>query len=223
MRITLEIPDRILHDLLDGVPVPEMARVRYDIPTPPPIEDVAAAVAEQLRRPEIAGAIAPGQRVAIGVGSRGVGRLAEITAGLVAGLRALGAEPFVVPAMGSHGGATAEGQREVLARLGVTEAGVGAPIAPTWRPRDRSDRGRDPGPDRPAGAGRRRDRVRPARQAAHGLPRRLRERTGQDGRDRARQAGRRGQLPRGRLWRHGAAGFHCWPGRRSRGRGCASA
>jgi hypothetical protein len=85
-------------------------------------------VAEQLRRPEVRGSIAPGQRVAIGVGSRGIGRLAEITAALVSELRALGAEPFVIPAMGSHGGATAEGQREVLARLGVTERVVGAPV-----------------------------------------------------------------------------------------------
>ena len=128
MRITLEIPDQILHALLDDVPLPRMARVRYDIPTPPAIDDVAAAVVEQVRRPEVRGSIAPGQRVAIGVGSRGIGRLAEITAALVRELRALGAEPFVIPAMGSHGGATADGQREVLARLGVTEALVGAPV-----------------------------------------------------------------------------------------------
>ena len=108
--------------------------MRYEIPTPPPIEDVAAAVAEQLRRPEIAGAIAPGQRVAIGVGSRGVGRLAEITAALVAGLRALGAEPFVVPAMGSHGGATADGQREVLAGSASPRPASARRSAPTWRP-----------------------------------------------------------------------------------------
>jgi hypothetical protein len=128
MRITLEIPDQILESLLGGVPLPNMARVRYEIPTPPPIADVAQAVAEEMRRPEIGESIRPGQRVAIGVGSRGVARVAEITAALVKELRVLGADPFVIPAMGSHGGATADGQREVLARLGVTEEAVGAPI-----------------------------------------------------------------------------------------------
>jgi hypothetical protein len=128
VRITFEIPDAILHQLLDGVELPPMARVRYEIPTAPPLADIAAAVAEQLRRSEISALVRPGQRIAIGVGSRGIARLAEITAALVVELRALGAEPFVVPAMGSHGGATAEGQREVLARLGVTEAGVGCPV-----------------------------------------------------------------------------------------------
>src|SRR5262245_13021206 len=128
MRITFEVPDAILHTLLDGVPIPEMARVQYAMPTPRPLPDLEAAVAEQLGRPEVAGLLRPGDRIAIGLGSRGIAGLAEIAAALVGGLRALGAEPFVVPAMGSHGGATAAGQEEVLARLGVTEARVGAPI-----------------------------------------------------------------------------------------------
>ena len=128
MRITLEIPDAILHSLLDGVELPRMARVRYAMPTQPPIGDVAAAVAAELRRPEIRERVKPGQRIAVGVGSRGIARLAEITAALVAELKALGAEPFVIPAMGSHGGATADGQREVLARLGVTEDAMGCPV-----------------------------------------------------------------------------------------------
>src|SRR5262249_44259109 len=92
------------------------------------LPDLEAAVAEQLGRPEVAGLLRPGDRIAIGLGSRGIAGLAEIAAALVGGLRALGAEPFIVPAMGSHGGATAAGQEEVLARLGVPEARVGAPI-----------------------------------------------------------------------------------------------
>jgi Lactate racemase N-terminal domain len=69
-----------------------------------------------------------GRRVAIAIGSRGVDRIGEMAATLVGWLRARGAEPVIVPAMGSHGGATAEGQREVLAGYGVTEREVGAPI-----------------------------------------------------------------------------------------------
>src|SRR5207244_12269817 len=76
-----------------------------------PISDVGAVVAAELRRQEVRGLVRPGQRVAIGVGSRGIARLAEITAALVRELRALGAEPFIIPAMGSHGGADRKSTR----------------------------------------------------------------------------------------------------------------
>lgn len=69
-----------------------------------------------------------GRRVAVAVGSRGIDRIGEMARTVVAWLKAQGAEPFVVPAMGSHGGATAEGQRAMLATYDVTEAAVGAPI-----------------------------------------------------------------------------------------------
>ena len=128
MSISFEVPEAILRHLLDPVPLPRMLLVHQELDTPAPIGDIAAAVAEQLRRPEVRGLITGGQRIAIGVGSRGIGRLPEIVAALVAELRALGAEPFIIPAMGSHGGATPDGQREVLAHLGVTEASAGAPI-----------------------------------------------------------------------------------------------
>ncbi len=128
MRIEFEMPEAVLHQLLDPVALPQVARVRYEMPTHPPIADVRAAVAAALRHVDLADMVRPGQRIAIGVGSRGIARLAEIVAALVAELRAVGAEPFVVPTMGSHGGATAEGQREVLAYLGVTAERVGAPV-----------------------------------------------------------------------------------------------
>jgi hypothetical protein len=70
----------------------------------------------------------PGARVAIAVGSRGIANLGRIVRATAACVRGLGGEPFVVPAMGSHGGATAEGQRQVLAGYGVTEGAVGCPI-----------------------------------------------------------------------------------------------
>ena len=128
MRIEFDIPETILHHLLDPVPIPQMARVRYDIPTPAPLGDIRAAVREQMERAGARTMVRPGQRIAVGVGSRGIGRLPEIVAALVGELRALGAEPFIIPTMGSHGGATAEGQREVLRHLGVTPERVGAPI-----------------------------------------------------------------------------------------------
>jgi hypothetical protein len=128
MRIAFDIPELVLHELLDPVAMPLVARVGYDMPTPPPLEDIASVVNEQVHRPDVAGLVRPGQRVAIGVGSRGIAHLPEIVAALVRALRSLGAAPFVVPAMGSHGGATADGQRKVLQRLGVTPDSVGAPI-----------------------------------------------------------------------------------------------
>jgi len=107
--------------------LPAFHRVAQRFPSPT-VADPAAAVASELARPAIAALLRPGQRAAIAVGSRGIAHLAELVAALVAGLRARGVEPFIVPAMGSHGGATAEGQRAVLAGYGVTETGIGAPI-----------------------------------------------------------------------------------------------
>lgn len=92
------------------------------------IGDVGKAVAEALRIPAVTEAIKPGSRVALAVGSRGIDRLAEVVAATVAELRHVGATPFIVPSMGSHGGATAEGQTQMLAQLGVTEESAGAPI-----------------------------------------------------------------------------------------------
>lgn len=69
-----------------------------------------------------------GRRIAISVGSRGIASLAEIVRGVCNWLRAHGAEPFVFPAMGSHGGATAEGQRKVLKDYGITRESVGVPV-----------------------------------------------------------------------------------------------
>ena len=90
-----------------------------------PIADLPPAIEAALA---VGGPWHAGQRIAIAVGSRGIDRLAEVVRGTVATLRAAGAEPFIVPAMGSHGGATAAGQAEVLAGYGVTETAVGAPV-----------------------------------------------------------------------------------------------
>ena len=69
-----------------------------------------------------------GRRVVVGVGSRGIDRVAELARTTVSWLRQQGAEPIVMPAMGSHGGGTPEGQRELLASYGVSEHAIDAPI-----------------------------------------------------------------------------------------------
>lgn len=110
--------------------VPELAEVLLPVPAPEPVPDVAAAArAEVVRR--LAPAVTPGMTVAVGGGSRGLTDRVGLLRGAIDGLRDLGAEPFVVPAMGSHGGATAEGQRAMLEALGMTEAALGCEIRAT--------------------------------------------------------------------------------------------
>ena len=92
------------------------------------ITDHAEAVRSELRRLGVASKLRPGMRVAIGVGSRGIAHYAEIVASLVSALRAGGAQPFIVPAMGSHAGGTAESQQALLISAGFDLGQVGAPI-----------------------------------------------------------------------------------------------
>jgi hypothetical protein len=88
------------------------------------IEDVRGHVRETILASGVRERLRPGFRVALTAGSRGIGGLLDILCGAAAALRECGAEPFVIPAMGSHGGATAQGQEELLRRLGVDGAGV---------------------------------------------------------------------------------------------------
>ncbi len=117
----------VIQELLRGIPLPRMIKVRQSFPAPR-LEDVAGTLRLELAREEISRRVRPGMKVAVAVGSRGVADIPTLTRVTVEELKRLGAEPFVVPAMGSHGGATAEGQREVLANLGVTEESAGCPI-----------------------------------------------------------------------------------------------
>ncbi len=105
--------------------LPRFFPVRQSVPDDR-LDDIAAVLAEEFCK--LDGRVRPGMSVAITVGSRGLSRMAELVALAVRELRRRGAEPFVIPAMGSHGGATAEGQREMLAGYGVTEASAGCPI-----------------------------------------------------------------------------------------------
>ena len=95
------------------------------------LDDLEDHLTVGLRRQLERAALPPGASVAIAVGSRGVSPVVQVVQTLVRGLREAGLCPFVVPAMGSHGGGTAEGQASVLADYGVHEQAVGAPVRAT--------------------------------------------------------------------------------------------
>ena len=110
--------------------LPNMVRIKQHIEAPV-VEDIPAAVRGELDEIEASSLVKRGDRIAITGGSRGVANIDIVIKATVDYLKELGAKPFVVPAMGSHGGATAEGQRDVLAHYGITEQTVGAPIEAT--------------------------------------------------------------------------------------------
>ncbi|WP_274652689.1 lactate racemase domain-containing protein [Paenibacillus humicola] len=117
----------ILSQLLEPIPIPRMVRIRQKFDGTK-LDDPAGELARKLEEAPVMNRIQPGQQVAIAVGSRGVANIALFTKTMVDAIKARQAHPFIVPCMGSHGGATAEGQQDVLRHLGVTEASVGAPI-----------------------------------------------------------------------------------------------
>ncbi len=94
----------------------------------PELGDVEDETCSQLAALQLGNKIRPGESVAITAGSRGIANIASIIKAATRQLKEIGAEPFVVPAMGSHGGGTAEGQQEILHSYGVTEEYTGAPI-----------------------------------------------------------------------------------------------
>ncbi len=109
------------------IPLPRMINVNQKFQATR-LSDIPAKIAEEFQRPEVRGRIKPGQSIAVGCGSRGVANIAEIATCVVRELQALGAKPFVFPCMGSHGAATAEGQKKVLESYGITEASTGVQI-----------------------------------------------------------------------------------------------
>jgi hypothetical protein len=117
----------VIKRMLQGIPLPRMAKATQSFPAGE-LADVAGALREQLGKPGVVDTIKPGRRIAIAVGSRGVAEIPTLVRVTAEEIRRRGGTPFIVPAMGSHGGATAEGQREVLANLGVTEKTAGCDI-----------------------------------------------------------------------------------------------
>ena len=104
-----------------------MHRVRQKFDRPR-VEDIEGTISAELAKEEIAGKIKKGQRVAVAVGSRGIRNLSEIVYDIIAEIKQYGGEPFIVSAMGSHGGGTEEGQKEILTGYGITEEKMGVPV-----------------------------------------------------------------------------------------------
>lgn len=115
--------------LLKDVPIPKMFRATQAFPTDHiEREDIKDAIFREISSSGMGERVKPGMRIAITAGSRGIRNVDEITRSVVEFVKAKGATPFIVPAMGSHGGATGEGQRELLAGYGITEAAMGCEI-----------------------------------------------------------------------------------------------
>lgn len=107
--------------------MPKMMKVRRYSPRPSAL-DVRCAVRDGMARTANSRMVAPGMTIAVGVGSRGISNLAEAVKAVLEVLKEKGAKPFIVPAMGSHGGATPEGQEKVLAQYGITRQAMDVPL-----------------------------------------------------------------------------------------------
>ncbi|HLK17895.1 MAG TPA: hypothetical protein VKT81_03030, partial [Bryobacteraceae bacterium] len=106
---------------------PRLLPVRQNFPDRS-IKDVAGEVQRQLTDSDFASSVRPGSRIALGVGSRGIANISTIVKAVVDYWKSQRCAPFIFPAMGSHGAATAEGQADVLAHFGIHEATMGCPI-----------------------------------------------------------------------------------------------
>ena len=128
MKARLEMPLLLPEDY--DIKIPPLYKVRqvFGRDTLP---DIKAAVQKEFQREEIRDKIKPGMRAAVAVGSRGIRNLPLIIKTILEELKILGAKPYIVSAMGSHGGGTEEGQREVLYGYGITEEAMQVPIITT--------------------------------------------------------------------------------------------
>lgn len=120
---------KVVTDLICDTPLPRMVRVKQKFDGACiPGEKIADTVAAQLSRDEIASRIKPGMAIAVTGGSRGINSIALMTKTMVDFIKSRDARPFVTAAMGSHGGAAAEGQLQILADYGITEESMGCPV-----------------------------------------------------------------------------------------------
>lgn len=117
----------VVNEIIKDIPIPRMLKVQQEF-SRNRIESVSDEVQRQLNQEKIKKLISPGMKIAITAGSRGIYKQAEILREIVAFLRSLGAEPYIVAAMGSHGGATVEGQQEILSGYGITESYCKCPV-----------------------------------------------------------------------------------------------
>ena len=123
------MPDRVITSLLQDVKIPKMIKVhqKFERPRIEP-DDIPNTITSQFSQNKFASKIKPGMSICITCGSRGISNIPLIIKSIADFCKSKGAHPFVVPAMGSHGGATAEGQLEILESLAVTPKSIGCPI-----------------------------------------------------------------------------------------------
>jgi hypothetical protein len=117
----------IIQNMLDEIRVPRMVKVKQ-LFDKEKIDDIPKKLKMELSRNEISKKIKNNSSIAITCGSRGIKDISVIIKEIVKNVKLFGGNPFIIPAMGSHGGANAEGQKKILEELGVTEKNVGAPI-----------------------------------------------------------------------------------------------
>lgn len=121
------IPD--MHRFLKDVKVPKMFRAKQTFPRKKiERDDIPGIIFDLLNNPKFANRVKPGMRIAITAGSRGIANNDLTTKTIADWVKSRGAKPFIVPAMGSHGGATGKGQAQILASYGITEENMGCPI-----------------------------------------------------------------------------------------------
>lgn len=125
--LTFSMDMTVINKLVQDIPIPRMMKIRQHFDKTK-LEDPIAVLNMELQKPGGIDQLKPNQRVAVAVGSRGVANIDRMTRAVIDKIKDVGAEPFIVPCMGSHGGATAAGQAEVLAHLGIDEQTMGAPI-----------------------------------------------------------------------------------------------
>jgi hypothetical protein len=116
---------------LERVELPPLLRARLAHPQAQPVPDVPGQVLAELAKSRRLRELPRGARVAVAIGSRGIAQIPVLARTVVSALQDMGLAPFIVPAMGSHGGGTAEGQMGVLKKLGVSEQSTGAPVLAT--------------------------------------------------------------------------------------------
>ena len=126
MKTSLNAIDQLVRD----IPIPRIVKVRQKFERPF-LKDLEAVFLDRLLSSHVLDTVRMGMNIAIAVGSRGIANQPLILRLLVREIKTKGANPFIFPAMGSHGGATAEGQLDLLARMGITEQATGAPIRST--------------------------------------------------------------------------------------------
>ena len=117
----------VVNDLAAKMPLPRMVQVEQHFDRTA-VTDIDGSVEKTLAEEGVLDSVRPGMSIAVTAGSRGISNIAAILRKVVCALEEKGAKPFVIPAMGSHGGATAQGQSDVLTALGVTEAYLSCPI-----------------------------------------------------------------------------------------------